>query len=93
MEHEHHYTLGGANDAIPAVRAQIERLRAAREGLNDEEARAALEEAGPGNGGAAAAHDDRLEQLERLGRLHDAGTIDDDEFKVEKQRILSAAAP
>ena len=51
MEHERHYTLGEANAAIPAVRTQIERLRAAREGLNDEEARAALSEAGPGNGG------------------------------------------
>ena len=49
--------------------------------------------AGPANGGVAAAHDDRLEQLERLGRLHDSGTIDDDEFKAEKQRILSAATP
>ena len=53
MEHERHYTLDEANAAIPAVRAQIERLRAAREGLNDEEARAALDEAGPGNGGGA----------------------------------------
>jgi hypothetical protein len=53
LEHERHYTLGEANAAIPAVRAQIERLRAAREGLNDEEARAALDEAGPGNGGGA----------------------------------------
>ena len=51
MEHERHYTLEEANAAIPAVRAQIQRLRTAREGLNDEEARAALEEAGPGNGG------------------------------------------
>ena len=51
MEHERHYTLDEANAAIPAVRAQLERLRAAREGLNDEEARAALDEAGPGNGG------------------------------------------
>ena len=54
MEHERHYTLEEANTAIPAVRAQIERLRAARAGLNDEEARAALEEAGPGNGGGQA---------------------------------------
>jgi hypothetical protein len=47
----------------------------------------------PGNGDSAPAHEDRLEQLERLGRLHDSGTVDDDEFRAEKQRILSATAP
>jgi hypothetical protein len=46
-----------------------------------------------GGGSAAPAQDDRVEQLERLGRLHDAGTLDDAEFRAEKQRILSAAAP
>jgi hypothetical protein len=47
----------------------------------------------PGNGGGAPPpDDDRLEQLERLGRLHDSGTLDDDEFRAEKHRILSAAA-
>jgi hypothetical protein len=42
-------------------------------------------------GSGATAPDDRVEQLERLGRLHDAGTLDDEEFRAEKQRILSAA--
>jgi hypothetical protein len=37
--------------------------------------------------------DERVEQLERLARLHDSGTLDDDEFRAEKQRILSGAAP
>ena len=32
-------------------------------------------------------------QLERLARLHDSGTVDDDEFRAEKTRILSATAP
>jgi hypothetical protein len=46
----------------------------------------------PGNGGTApAGPDERLEQLERLGRLHDAGTVDD-EFRAEKTRILNGAA-
>ena len=36
------------------MQERIERLRAAREGLNDEDARAALAEAGPGNGGGEA---------------------------------------
>jgi hypothetical protein len=46
------------------------------------------------HGGSEAPPDDeRFEQLERLGRLHDSGTLDDDEFRAEKQRILSAARP
>lgn len=51
MLHERHFTLEEANAAIPWVQERIDRLREAREGLNDEEARAALSEAGPGNGG------------------------------------------
>jgi len=45
---------------------------------------------GPGNGGSAP--DERLQRLEQLGRLHDAGTVDDDEFRAEKARILSETA-
>jgi hypothetical protein len=49
----------------------------------------------PGNGGSGPppAHDERLERLEQLGRLHDSGTVDDDEFRAEKARILSGAVP
>ncbi|MFL5782321.1 MAG: DUF2203 domain-containing protein [Thermoleophilaceae bacterium] len=48
---ERHYTVEQANAALGWVTERIERLRAAREGLNDEEARAALQDAGPTNGG------------------------------------------
>jgi hypothetical protein len=48
---------------------------------------------GQNGSSTAPAHDERLEQLERLGHLHDTGTLDDDEFRAEKQRILSAAGP
>ena len=51
MRHERHYSVEQANAAIGWVRERIERLRAAREQLGDEEARAALSEAAPGNGG------------------------------------------
>jgi hypothetical protein len=49
----------------------------------------------PGNGGSGPppARDERLERLEQLGRLHDSGTVDDDEFRAEKARILSGAVP
>ena len=51
MNHSRHYTVAEANAALGWVQQRIDRLRAAREGLGDEEARAALAEAGPGNGG------------------------------------------
>lgn len=54
MQHQRHYTLEQATAALPWVQERIERLRSAREGLNDEDARAALAEAGPGNGGGRA---------------------------------------
>jgi hypothetical protein len=51
MRHERHYSLEQANAAIGWVRERLERMRTAREQLGDEEARAALAEAAPGNGG------------------------------------------
>jgi len=51
--HQRHYSAEQANSALPWVRKRLERLRAARDGLNDEQARAALSEAGPSNGGGA----------------------------------------
>ena len=51
MQHERHYTLEEANAALPAVEALLNRLRAAREQLSDTDAREALSEAGPTNGG------------------------------------------
>jgi hypothetical protein len=50
---DRHYTVEQANAALGWVVERIERLRAARVGLNDEEARAALQEAAPANGGGA----------------------------------------
>jgi Uncharacterized conserved protein (DUF2203) len=46
-----HYTVEQANSALGWVAERIERLRTARLGLGDEQARAALSEAGPTNGG------------------------------------------
>jgi hypothetical protein len=48
---DRHYTVEQANAALGWVAERVDRLRAAREGLNDEEARAALQDAGPTNGG------------------------------------------
>jgi hypothetical protein len=51
VNHVRHYTVEQANAALPWVCERIERLRAAREGLTEREAREALDEAAPANGG------------------------------------------
>ncbi len=53
MQHERHYTLEEANAALPDVGDLLVRLRSARVRLSDSEAREALAEAGPSNGGGA----------------------------------------
>jgi hypothetical protein len=52
-QHTRHYTVEQANAALEWVAERLERLRAAREQLSDEDARAALGEAAPANGGGA----------------------------------------
>lgn len=51
MIHGRHYSVEEANVALTWVGERLELLRSARAGLNDEEARAALGEAAPTNGG------------------------------------------
>jgi hypothetical protein len=51
VRHERHYSLEEANAALERVGELIELLRGARERLGDQEARAALSEAAPANGG------------------------------------------
>jgi hypothetical protein len=51
LNHTVHYTVAQANAALPHVGEVLDRLRRAREGLNDEEVRTLLEEAAPQNGG------------------------------------------
>jgi len=56
VNHERHYTLDQATAAMPWVRERLERLRAAHDLLGDKEAREALSEASPGNGGGEPGH-------------------------------------
>jgi hypothetical protein len=88
VRHERHYTVDQANASLPWVIERLQRLRAAREGFSDEDAREALGEATPGNGGgepgrvvseaflelqAAAAE---LDAMEVVVRDLDRGLID-----------------
>jgi hypothetical protein len=49
--HARHYTLEEASELLPRVAGLLERMRAARNRLGDREAREALSDAGPTNGG------------------------------------------
>lgn len=51
MRHERHFTLEQARASRGWVRERLEAMREARDGLGDAEARAALTEAAPTNGG------------------------------------------
>jgi hypothetical protein len=51
--HERHYTLEEASELLPRVVELLGQMRAARDRLGDREAREALAEAGPTNGGGA----------------------------------------
>jgi hypothetical protein len=50
-QHARHYSLEEANAALPRVAELLDTLRGASERLGDREAREALGEAAPGNGG------------------------------------------
>jgi hypothetical protein len=51
--HERHYTVEEASELLPRVVELIAQMRTARDQLGDREAREALSEAGPTNGGGA----------------------------------------
>jgi hypothetical protein len=78
VRHSRHYTLEEANAALGWVEETIVRLRAAREGLGDEEAREALSEAGPQNGGGTPGRvvsEAFVELRSALARLQDAEVV------------------
>ena len=78
MRHARHYTLEQANEALGWVEETIATLRSARAGLSDEEAREALSEAGPQNGGGAPGRvvsEAFLELRDALARLQEAEIV------------------
>jgi hypothetical protein len=78
VRHSRHYTLEEANAALGWVQEAIVALRTAREGLSDEEAREALAEAGPQNGGGdpgRVVSEAFLQLRDALARLQDAEIV------------------
>jgi Short C-terminal domain len=55
--------------------------------------RAWFSRARPRRASATQSGDDRIEELERLGRLRESGVIDSSEFEREKARLLGQAEP
>ena len=78
MKHARHYTLEDANAALGWVQDAIATLRTARQGLSDEEAREALAEAGPQNGGGdpgRVVSEAFLQLRDALARLQEAEVV------------------
>lgn len=78
MRHARHYTLEEANAALGWVGEALVRLREARAGLSDEEAREALAEAGPQNGGGSPGRvvsEAFIELRDALTRLQEAEIV------------------
>ena len=78
MKHTRHYTLEEANASLGWVQDTLSSLRSAREGLSDEEAREALAEAGPQNGGGDAGRvvsEAFLQLRDALARLQEAEIV------------------
>jgi len=79
--HERHYTLEEASELLPQVVELIGRMRTARDMLGDREAREALSEAGPTNGGGSPGRTVsegflELRELEVVLRDLDRGLLD-----------------
>ena len=78
MKHSRHYTFEEANATLGWVQDALTALRSAREGLSDEEAREALAEAGPQNGGGDAGRvvsEAFLQLRDALARLQEAEIV------------------
>ena len=78
MKHERHYSVEQANAALEFVSERLERLRSARVQLGDEDARAALSEAGPSNGGGEPGRvvsEAFLELQRTLGQLQEMDIV------------------
>lgn len=77
--------LGLAGNLSSRVRAG----RAAEPATSAPPQRSATPPSGAPSPGAGSAGDDRLERLERLGKLRDEGVITPSEFEAEKAKILA----
>src|SRR5687767_7901961 len=78
MVHERHFTREQADAAVGQLEQLLPRLKQAKDLLTDEEARAALSDAAPGNGGGEPGRqvgESFLEVRRLLGELGEMGVV------------------
>ena len=78
MVHERHFTREQADAAVAQLEQLLPRLKQAKDSLTDEEARAALSDAAPGNGGGDPGRqvgESFLEVRRLLGELGEMGVV------------------
>ena len=78
MIHDRHYTLEEASKLLPHVAEVVVRMRSARDRLGDREAREALSEAGPTNGGGSPGRtvsEGFLELRDSMTELQELGVV------------------
>lgn len=76
MIHSRHYTLEEASELLPTVTRLVERMRAARSRLGDREAREALSDASPTNGGGGHGRTVSEGFLELRDSMHELRQLD-----------------
>ena len=78
MVHQRHFTREQADAAVAQLEQLLPRLKQAKDSLTDEEARAALSDAAPGNGGGDPGRqvgESFLEVRRLLGELGEMGVV------------------
>jgi hypothetical protein len=78
MVHDRHFTREQADAAVAQLEQLLPRLKQAKDSLTDEEARAALSDAAPGNGGGDPGRqvgESFLEVRRLLGELGEMGVV------------------
>jgi putative oligomerization/nucleic acid binding protein len=71
-----------------AVSNRVSRRQAERWSAQDEQQYGGYAEPAPAPAAPAAAEPDKFEELKKLGELHDAGVLTDEEFAAQKAKIL-----
>ncbi len=73
-----------------AVGGRVQHRQNEKWAAQDQQQAAAQQAAAPPPPAPAAAEEDPIEQLQKLGKLHEQGILTDEEFAAEKAKILNA---
>jgi hypothetical protein len=73
-----------------AVGGRVQHRQQEKWAAQDQEQYAQQQAAAPPPPAPAAAEEDPIEQLQKLGKLHEQGILTDEEFAAEKAKILNA---